>query len=89
MPEDAQKEVQVHDQIKIVNGKCNRLNNLVGEVESRLSEVIRNPEQPTTEKGTAEVEKELVPVASSIRNIGYEIDTAITDLEDYLHRLEV
>ena len=88
MPEDA-KEVQVHNQISVVNRKCSRLNDLVSEVGNRLSEVIRNPAQPTTEKGTAEVEKELVPVASSIRSIGYEIETAITGLEDYLHRLEV
>ena len=81
MTEDA-KEGQVHNQIGIVNRKCNRLNDLVGEVGNRLSKVIRGPDPPSIEKEEA-TEIELVPVASSIRSIGYEIETAITDLEDY------
>ncbi len=81
-----QRELQVPAQINAIPSALDQLDGVIGDLEGRLCNVVRNSD---VSKATGEDTECLVPLAIEIRNVRDRIMGQVRRVRDIVERLEL
>ena len=84
-----EREPQVIAQKEKLNRELSSLENLVGMLQGRLENILRNPEPSPPEPTAEKLENEIVPFAHEIRVQKRRVASLNEVIENTLNRLEI
>jgi hypothetical protein len=83
------KQGQTTNQMEQLDKLISVLSESIEHLKNVLSRVLRDPPPPVNIENKKEPAEELVPLANSIRLVGWRVATLNDDVQDILNRLEL